>query len=185
MTIEELENVIKYCEKCELYKTRKNYVIGDGNIHSDIMLIGEAPGEQEDIQGKAFVGPSGKLLDKMLASIGLDRDKVYICNIMKCRPPRNRNPYAGEIESCMDYLRHQFMIMRPKIIVLLGSVACKAIISSDFSIMRNHGKVIDKKGVLFIPTFHPSALLRDPTKKALAWHDLQNLQEQINKISCK
>lgn len=181
MSIKEIEKEVRECKKCALYKTRINYVIGDGNIQSDIMLIGEAPGQQEDLQGKAFVGPSGKLLDKMLASIGLNRTKVYICNILKCRPPNNRNPLQDEKNACMDYLREQFKIMRPKIIVLLGSIACKAILSSDFSIMRHHGEVIEKKGVFFLPTFHPSALLRDVSKKKLAWYDLQVLQRLIEK----
>lgn len=177
MNINELEKLISNCRKCDLYKTRNNYVIGDGNINSDIMLIGEAPGKEEDKQGKAFVGPSGKLLDKILASIGLDRSKVYICNILKCRPPDNRNPHTEEQNACMDYLRHQFLIMRPKILILLGSIACKAIISPDFSIMRDHGKIIERKGVYILPTFHPSALLRDENKKILVWNDLKALNE--------
>ncbi len=179
MRLNELEIQIKNCKNCELWKSRINPVIGGGNINSNIMLVGEAPGAQEDIQGKVFVGPSGMLLDKMLTAIGLDRTKVYITNILKCRPPNNRNPLVGEKNACLEYLRQQFKIMRPSIIVLLGSVACKAILSQDFSIMRSHGKIIKKKGVIFIPTFHPSALLRDESKKPLAWHDLQVLQTLI------
>ncbi|MGI6701182.1 MAG: uracil-DNA glycosylase [Christensenellales bacterium] len=179
MTIEELTDIVNNCSKCSLYKTRTNCVVGDGNINSPIMLIGEAPGEQEDLQGKAFVGKSGMLLDKMLMSIGLDRSKVYICNIIKCRPPGNRNPARDEEDACMDYLREQYKIMRPKIVVLLGSVACKAVIKRDFSIMKNHGEVIKRSEVMFLPTFHPSALLRDPSKKILAWHDLQKLKRLI------
>jgi len=159
--------------------------VGDGNINSEIMLIGEGPGEKEDLQGKAFVGPSGKLLDKMLSAINLDRSKVYICNIVKCRPPKNRNPKPQEREACMDYLRRQFLIMKPKIVVLLGSVASKAIISPNFSIMAKHGKVVCKKGVYFLPTFHPSALLRDPSKKVLAWEDFKVLRELIEKNSAE
>ena len=180
MDIEELTKIINHCTKCELCKTRTNCVVGDGNIQSKIMLVGEAPGEQEDLQGKAFVGRSGRLLNKMLESINLDRTKLYICNILKCRPPKNRNPKPKEERACMDYLRDQFLIMRPKIILLLGSVACKAILSSDFSIMRQHGQVIEKKGVFFVPTFHPSALLRDPSKKQLTWNDLQVLKKLIS-----
>jgi uracil-DNA glycosylase family 4 len=115
----------------------------------------------------------------MLMSIGLDRSKVYICNIIKCRPPGNRNPARDEEDACMDYLREQYKIMRPKIVVLLGSVACKAVIKRDFSIMKNHGEVIKRSEVMFLPTFHPSALLRDPSKKILAWHDLQKLKRLI------
>jgi len=183
MTIEELESAVKTCDKCGLYRSRKNCVTGGGNIASKIMLIGESPGEQEDIQGKVFVGPSGKLLDKMLASVGLDRTKVYICNILKCRPPKNRNPKPEEENACMDFLRRQFLIMRPKIILLLGSVACKAILDKDFSVMKSHGEVVEKKGVRFIPTFHPSALLRDPSKKILAWNDLKILKKLIEELN--
>jgi DNA polymerase len=181
-TIEELEESINSCKRCALCETRTKCVVGGGNINSKVMLIGEAPGMQEDLSGKAFVGASGKLLDKMLESIGLDRNKVYICNIVKCRPPKNRNPSQSEVNACMDYLRYQFLIMKPKIIVLLGSVASKSIISKDFSIMKNHGKIIEKKGIFFLPTFHPSALLRDETKKALAWSDLLILQELIKNL---
>lgn len=179
MTINELVSQIKMCCKCELHQSRINVVVGGGNIHSNIMLIGEAPGAQEDKQGKVFVGPSGQLLDKMLSAIGLDRTKVYITNILKCRPPHNRNPLVQENNACMGYLREQFKIMRPKIIVLLGSIACKAIIAPDFSIMRHHGEIIERKGVFFVPTFHPSALLRDQSKKPLVWEDLKVLQRLI------
>lgn len=181
-TIEELENYINHCQKCPLCKSRKNCVIGDGNIKSKIMLIGEAPGEQEDLSGKAFVGPAGKLLDKMLDAIGLDRNDVYITNILKCRPPRNRNPLPEEQKACMDFLRHQFVIMKPKYIVLLGSIASKAIIDKDFRITKQHGIPIKKGDIIFLPTFHPSALLRDPSKKPQAWQDLlvlKNLIEQV------
>lgn len=182
MSIDELKTQIENCKKCGLYSSRNNYVIGGGDINSDIMIIGEAPGEQEDIQGKVFVGQSGYVLDELLASIGLDRTKVYICNILKCRPPRNRNPFPEEINACMDYLREQFKIMRPKIIILLGSIACKAIISPDFSIMRRHGEIIERKGVYFVCTFHPSALLRDPSKKPLAFKDLEGIKKLLETI---
>jgi DNA polymerase len=185
MTIEELETEINNCDKCGLCRSRNKTVTGGGNIESEIMLIGEAPGEQEDRQGKVFVGPSGVLLDKMLASIGLDRTKIYICNILKCRPPYNRNPMREEEKACIGYLREQFKIMRPKIIVLLGSVACKAIISPDFSVMRRHGEVIERKNVYFVPTFHPSALLRDESKKKLAWNDLKIIRGLFDTLAIK
>lgn len=152
---------------------------GDGNIRSKIMLIGEGPGEQEDLTGIAFVGKAGQLLDKMLKAIKLDRTQVYICNIVKCRPPKNRNPKPEEIESCMDYLRMQYKIMQPKVVLLLGSIACKAIIDEKFSIMKSHGEIIEKKGVKFLATFHPSALLRDESKKALAWEDLKKFRQLL------
>lgn len=182
MRIEDIEDKVRTCRKCPLYNTRNKYVVGNGNLNSSIMLIGEAPGRQEDMQGKAFVGESGILLDKMLASIGLDRNDVYMSNVVKCRPPENRVPHKAEINACMDYLREQFLLIRPKIIVLLGSVASKAIISPDFSIMKNHGEVIERKGIYFIATFHPSALLRDPLKKPLAWEDLKKLKKFIEEI---
>lgn len=176
MDINELNQYVKNCTKCELYKTRTNTVIGDGNINSKIMLIGEGPGYQEDLTGTAFVGPAGQLLDKMLASIGLNREKVYICNIVKCRPPKNRNPKPKEIEACMDYLRMQYLIMKPKAVLLLGSIACKNILDKDFSIMKEHGKERILKDTIFMPTFHPSALLRNEDLKKPAWEDLKRFR---------
>lgn len=182
ITLEKLYASINACQRCGLHKTRINSVPGDGNINSKIMVIGEAPGEQEDLQGLPFVGKAGKLLDKMLLSIDLDRSNVYICNILKCRPPNNRNPENSEAEQCLDYLRHQFVIMRPKLIILLGSVACKQLIDQNFSIMKRHGEVIERKGVIFVPTFHPSALLRDENKKKLAWSDLKTAKKIIDEL---
>lgn len=179
LDIDKLSKQIAGCKKCNLCKTRNNVVVGDGNIHSKIMLIGEAPGEQEDLTGNAFVGKAGQLLDKMLASIGLDRNNVYICNVVKCRPPENRNPLPDEQKVCMEYLREQFRIMKPQIVVLLGSVASKAILSPNFSITRQHGRKYERKGIEFLPTFHPSALLRNPSKKRLAWEDLKHLKYLI------
>ena len=176
MDIKELEEIVDNCTKCELAKTRTNTVTGDGNINSKIMLIGEGPGYQEDLTGKAFVGPAGKLLDKMLASIGLNRSMVYICNIVKCRPPQNRNPKPQEVEACMDYLRMQYKIMKPKAVLLLGSIACKNILDKDFSIMKEHGKERIIKDVIFMPTFHPSALLRNEDLKKPAWEDLKRFR---------
>lgn len=177
----ELEKEIKNCTKCKLCKTRTNVVVGDGNMGAKIMLIGEGPGENEDLTGVAFVGKAGQLLDKMLLSIGLDRKSVYICNIVKCRPPQNRNPEKDEVTACMDYLRKQYLIMKPKAVLLLGSIACKNILGENFSIMRSHGVEQIKKGVIFMPTFHPSALLRNPDLKKLAWHDLKRFRELLIK----
>lgn len=177
MDIKSLENMVKTCNKCDLCSTRTKVVVGDGNINSKIMLIGEGPGYQEDITGKAFVGPAGQLLDKMLASIGLDRSKVYICNIVKCRPPNNRNPKDSEVEACIDYLRMQYLIMKPKAVLLLGSIAAKNILDKDFSIVKEHGKERVLKGVIFMPTFHPSALLRREEWKKPAWEDLKRFRD--------
>jgi len=178
--LQKLWRIVSKCQKCSLAKTRTNVVLGDGNIDSSILLVGEGPGRQEDLSGKAFVGPAGQLLDRELAAIELDRSKVYIANIVKCRPPQNRNPSPAEESACIDYLRKQFLIQRPKLIVLLGAVAGKKIIGPDYRITREHGKIIEKKGVIFVGTFHPAALLRDPSKKKLAWEDLQIIRKIID-----
>lgn len=183
MDLETLKGYVLKCERCELNKTRTNIVFGDGNENANIMLIGEAPGEQEDLKGVPFVGKAGQLLDKMLASIGLDRTKVYICNMLKCRPPKNRNPENTEMDVCIDYLRRQFLLVKPKLIILLGSVASRKLLDENFSMNKSHGKVTIKKGVYFVPTFHPSALLRDESKKRLSYNDLLIIKDIIEKNS--
>lgn len=180
ITEEELIKEIKNCSKCQLCSTKRNYVISGGNIKSAIMVIGEAPGGKEDETGNVFVGPAGQLLDKMLGSIGLDRTQVYITNVCKCRPPENRNPTDDEIKTCIGYLRTQFRIMRPKFVLLLGSVAGKTVLGKDFRITKSHGNEYNIKGTVFLPTFHPSALLRDPSKKRDAYNDLLNFKRIIH-----
>ena len=179
---ETLEGACLNCRKCRLWETRTNVVIGVGNRNADIMFVGEGPGQQEDLQGEPFVGPAGKLLDKMLASIGLDREKVYIANIVKCRPPGNRDPHDDEQEACMNYLRYQLMLVKPKIIVCLGRIAATAIIDKDFKITRQHGQWMERKGYWFIATYHPSALLRDESKKRPAWEDLKLIRAKFDEI---
>ena len=179
---ETLEGACLNCRKCRLWETRTNVVIGAGNRNADIMFVGEGPGQQEDLQGEPFVGPAGKLLDKMLASIGLDREKVYIANIVKCRPPGNRDPHDDEQEACMNYLRYQLMLVKPKIIVCLGRIAATAIIDKDFKITRQHGQWTERKGYWFIATYHPSALLRDESKKRPAWEDLKLIRAKLDEI---
>ena len=179
---ETLEGACLNCRKCRLWETRTNVVIGVGNRNADIMFVGEGPGQQEDLQGEPFVGPAGKLLDKMLASIGLDREKVYIANIVKCRPPGNRDPHDDEQEACMNYLRYQLMLVKPKIIVCLGRIAATAIIDKDFKITRQHGQWTERKGYWFIATYHPSALLRDESKKMPAWEDLKLIRAKLDEI---
>lgn len=179
---ETLEGACLNCRKCRLWETRINVVIGVGNRNADIMFVGEGPGQQEDLQGEPFVGPAGKLLDKMLASIGLDREKVYIANIVKCRPPGNRDPHDDEQEACMNYLRYQLMLVKPKIIVCLGRIAATAIIDKDFKITRQHGQWTERKGYWFIATYHPSALLRDESKKRPAWEDLKLIRAKLDEI---
>ena len=163
--MEELQEAIKGCNKCKLCQNRKNIVFGVGNLDADIMFIGEGPGADEDTQGIPFVGKAGKLMDKAFDLVGIERDKVYIANIVKCRPPNNRDPEPDEVEGCMNYLRNQVMIIKPKIIVLLGRIALQNILGKEYKISSARGKWIEKKGILYMPTWHPAALLRDETKK--------------------
>lgn len=177
---EELESAIYNCEKCVLCRTRTNTVSGEGDPHADVMIIGEGPGREEDHQGRPFVGPSGELLTRMLKAIGLEREDVYICNIVKCRPPGNRNPEPGEALECLNYLRAQVALVRPRFIVLLGKVACRYTLNEDISVMKMHGQWFERKGVSFLPTFHPSFLLRAPDYKRAAWEDFQKLKLRLD-----
>ena len=147
-----------------------------------LMFIGEGPGADEDLQGLAFVGAAGQLLTKMIAAMGMTREEVYICNIVKCRPPRNRVPEAEEAAACLPYLRQQVALVRPKVIVLLGSTAAKTLIREDFRITREHGRWIERKGVWFMPTYHPAALLRDESKKREAWNDLKLVMAKLKEL---
>lgn len=176
--IEELEKAIANCQKCKLCNNRTNIVFGTGNKNAEVMFIGEGPGADEDIQGIPFVGKAGKLMDMAFEGIGIKREEVYIANIVKCRPPANRNPEKDEAHACMDYLRNQVILIKPKIIVLLGSVALKNILGEEYGITEARGKWIEKKGILYMPTWHPAALLRDNSKKIEFWKDLQEVYEK-------
>ena len=176
---EELEDMCLNCHKCPLSQTRHNVVIGKGSKKADIMFIGEGPGEQEDLQGVPFVGAAGQLLDKMLLAAGLDETDYYITNIVKCRPPYNRDPLEEEQRACINYLRRQFLLVRPKIIVCLGRIAAKAVINSDFKITKDRGIWIERKNTYIIATFHPSAVLRDITKKKPAWEDMKEIRRKL------
>ena len=177
--LNELKNVCASCEKCALGGTRTNLVFGVGNPQAEILFVGEGPGENEDLQGEPFVGKAGQLLDKYLNVIGLDRSKnVYIANIVKCRPPNNRTPLKEESIACLDYLRNQVMIIKPKIIVLLGNTALKNILGEEYGITATRGKWIDKKGIKYMPTYHPAALLRDESKKIDFWNDLELVKRE-------
>ena len=172
------------CEKCELCKGRRNVVFGVGNPESKVMFVGEGPGEQEDIEGEPFVGKSGQLLDKYLELMDLDRkDNIYIANIVKCRPPQNRDPKPEEQDSCIDYLRRQVKLIQPKIIVCLGRIAAQRLISPDFRVTVQHGQFIEKGGILFMGTFHPSALLRNESNKPEALKDFQALRDKIKELN--
>lgn len=175
-TFEELEKQIKDCKKCKLCNNRHNIVLGAGNRQAKVMFIGEGPGADEDIQGEPFVGKAGKLMDQAFKGIGIERKDVYIANVVKCRPPQNRNPEQDEVDSCIDYLRAQVMLVKPEIIVLLGSVALKAILGKEYSITSSRGKWVEKKGIQYMPTFHPAALLRDESKKIAFWKDLKEVK---------
>lgn len=183
MTWDELEARCKQCQNCPLADTRTNVVFGVGNRQSDILFIGEGPGEQEDLTGEPFVGPAGQLLDVMLGLIDLDRTRVYIANIVKCRPPRNRDPLNLEQDSCIGYLRAQTALIRPKIIVCLGRIAAMRIIDKDFRITRQHGQWFERNGVQMMALYHPSALLRDPSKRPETFVDLKSLQAKVRELS--
>ncbi len=164
-TWEELEKSIENCQKCKLAKTRQNIVFGVGNRNAKIMFIGEGPGADEDRLGEPFVGKAGKLMNMAFETVGLKREEVYIANVVKCRPPGNRNPEDDEAQACLDYLRNQVILVKPEIIVLLGSVALKNILGKEYGITASRGKWIERKGIRYLPTWHPAALLRDETKK--------------------
>ena len=174
-----LEQACLQCTKCELCQTRHNVVFGVGPRDADVMFIGEGPGEQEDLKGEPFVGPAGQLLDDMLSIIDLDRTNCYIGNIIKCRPPHNRDPLEGEQDACIGYLRNQVALIRPKIIVCLGRIAALRIIRPDYRITREHGTWIEKGGVWMTAIYHPSALLRDVSKRPETFDDLLSLREKI------
>ena len=181
-TWEELRQECQMCQKCALAATRTNVVFGDGAQDAKIMLIGEGPGQREDEQGVPFVGPAGQLLDDMLEIIGLDRTKVYIANVVKCRPPHNRDPLNVEQEACMGFLRRQAALLRPRVIVCLGRIAAKAIIKEDFKITVEHGQWFTRGGVEMTATYHPAALLRDEHKRPESFEDLKAIQAKIREI---
>ena len=172
------------CRECSLSQTRRNVVFGVGNTQAEIMLVGEGPGAHEDEQGVPFVGKAGQLLDSMLAIIGLDRTKVYIANIVKCRPPENRDPLNVEQDACIGYLHRQIALLQPKILVCLGRIAAMRLINSKFRITKEHGVWYDVNDIRMMAIYHPSALLRDPAKKPEAFDDLKILQKEIQRI-CK
>ena len=183
---ETLKAVCGQCTRCGLCETRTNVVFGIGNETADVLFIGEGPGEQEDLQGIPFVGPAGKLLDDMLSIIDLDRSKnCYIANIVKCRPPRNRDPLETEQEACIVYLRKQVSLIKPKIIVCLGRVAAKRVIDPEYHITRQHGQWVQKGGIWMTAIYHPSALLRDVSKRPETFDDLLSIRAKIQEIGAQ
>ena len=179
---EQLEEINKQCKKCRLFKTRNNVVFGSGNKHAKLMFIGEGPGADEDMQGQPFVGKAGKLMNMAFETVGINREEVYIANIVKCRPPSNRNPEDDEIVACLDYLRNQVILVKPKIVVLLGNVALKSILGKEHGITNSRGKWVEKKGIFYMPTWHPAALLRDETKKIDFIKDLKLVIEKLETL---
>lgn len=179
---EKLKTECCRCRGCPLAETRRSLVFGVGNERADVMFIGEAPGEQEDLQGIPFVGPAGMLLDTMLAIIGLDRTMVYIANIIKCRPPRNRDPLPDEQRACIGWLHRQIALVDPKIIVFLGRISAMAFIKPDFRITKEHGQWFDVNGRRGMAIYHPSALLRDPSRRPETFVDLKRLRQEISKL---
>lgn len=178
----ELYDQVKYCDRCRLSSTRTNTVFGVGNQHSPLMVIGEGPGRDEDMQGKPFVGQAGKLLDRMLAAINIRRESVYIANIVKCRPPKNRTPFEDEAKLCLPYLRAQTALVSPKVIVLLGATAVRYVLGEDVRITRDRGIWFERKGVWILPTYHPAALLYDESKKRDAWTDMKALRDKLKEL---
>ena len=181
-TWEALKRECERCHECALCQTSRNVVFGVGNPQAEILLVGEGPGAHEDEQGVPFVGRAGKLLDDMLAVIGLDRSKVYITNIVKCRPPENRDPLNVEQDACTGYLRRQIALMQPKIVVSLGRIAAMRLIDPKFRITKDHGIWYDRDGMRMMAMYHPSALLRDPSRRPEAFDDLKGLQREIQQV---
>jgi DNA polymerase len=174
---EELERLCKNCNKCKLAQGRNNIVIGDGNKNAEIMFIGEGPGVDEDAQGIPFVGKAGKLMNMAFAGIGIKREEVYITNIVKCRPPNNRNLEKDVVHNCMEYLNTQIELVKPKVIVLFGNIALKNILGEEYGISKVRGTWIEKDGIKYLPTFHPAALLCDESKKIAFWQDLKTVNQ--------
>ena len=184
MNYEELKECCLNCKKCPLAETRTNVVFGVGNPKADVMFIGEGPGENEDLQGEPFVGRGGKLLDKFLAAVDLDRNtNIYIANMVKCRPPKNRDPLPEEVSECIGYLQQQIKIIQPKIIACLGRIASCYMIDKNFKVTKQHGEWFEKDGILMMGTFHPAALLRNPNNKPLCFDDMIKLRDKIAELN--
>ena len=178
-SLDSLHLRIRDCDRCGLCFNRKTVVFGQGNINADLVFVGEGPGEEEDKTGLAFIGKAGKLLTQIIHSIGLNRESVYICNVVKCRPPGNRNPTTEEMTACSPILLKQIELIKPKLIVTLGNVATKCLVKDAVGIMKMRGKTVDFKGISLIPTFHPSYLLRNPATLSQVWSDMRKVRQAI------
>ena len=180
MSWEELKKNCEECKKCALHETRTNCVFGVGNPNASLMFVGEAPGEQEDLSGVPFVGRAGQLLDKFLLAVDIPREEVYIANILKCRPPKNRDPLPAEEDACIDFLREQVALINPKVIVCLGRIAAMRLIKPDFKITQEHGTWFKKGNYLMTAVYHPAAVLRDPRRKEDMLEDMKKIKEKIS-----
>ncbi len=179
-TLEELKDYLDGCTRCALHRDRKNLVFGEGNPNARLVFVGEGPGREEDITGRPFVGDAGRLLTRIITNgMGLRREDVYICNVVKCRPPGNRDPREEEMKECLPFLRRQLAIIRPEVICVLGRVAGKALLGQDFSITRDRGRWFQYMGVPVIPTFHPAYVLRNPQAKRPVWEDIQEVMKRL------
>ena len=185
MTWDELEQKCKSCEGCELHKTRTNLVFGCGNREADLMFVGEAPGESEDLSGIPFVGRAGKLFDQYLEAVDIPRESVYIANILKCRPPKNRDPLPAEEDVCIEYLREQVRLIRPKLIVCLGRIAAMRLIKPDYKITKEHGQWITRGAFEITAVYHPSLLLRDPRRKEEMLVDMKAVKARLDALKEK
>lgn len=180
-TLEEIRSELGECNRCELGRTRTNLVFGVGDPHARLVFVGEAPGRDEDLQGEPFVGEAGKLLTRIIQAMGFERGDVYICNVLKCRPPGNRDPLPEEVESCGSFMLRQIMAIKPDVVVALGKFAAQTLLQTKEIISRLRGRFHDYHGIPLMPTFHPSALLRDPAKKREVWEDMQQVMKLLGK----
>lgn len=181
-SLEELKKIVSACRRCRLRDGCQQVVFGEGNPKADIMLVGEGPGKNEDQVGRPFVGAAGQLLDNILEAVGLSRSEVFIGNVVKCRPPGNRMPSPDEVKSCEPYLRAQFRIIKPKIVVCLGALAGQVLVDPSLRITRDRGRWVAKENFLIMPTFHPAALLRDPRKKRPVWEDFKAIVQRYKQL---
>ena len=178
-SLEELENFINNCDKCRLSKERKNIVFGEGHPHARLVFVGEAPGMDEDLTGKPFVGKAGKLLTDIIKAMGLTREEVYICNIVKCHPPHNRDPERDEIELCLPFLKSQLYFIQPEIICAIGRISAQSLVREDFKITKERGQWQSFRGIPLMPTYHPAYLLRYPQAKKVVWEDMQKIMKRL------
>ena len=179
---ERLREDCENCTACELCKTRTNCVFGTGNIHADVLFVGEAPGDNEDKTGVPFVGRAGQLLDKYLYAVDIPRENIYIANILKCRPPKNRDPLPAEEDACIEFLRRQVRLIKPRVIVCLGRISAMRLIRPDFKITREHGQWFERNGFLITAVYHPALLLRDPRKKEEMMTDMKNIKQKLDEL---